>query len=188
MKVIYLAVIIPILFSCKSKNEVSTDEGKDTTTFYQVRQFVDSEINTLKLTPYLIYKLTVKGDSKDSVVIDTSQFIKLAYQFTENDINDPKIKKLYKETVFEDQSTKSYVLNYTTTDASIATKNIDVMLDNESQELKRIDMRKSYVRNDTAFDERLAWLPNRKFQIIQIATKGNIELTKQTYVVWNDKN
>src|SRR5688500_5100386 len=112
-------MIIAALFSCKGKpttgSETSKKQGNDTTKFFQVSQYIQNQINEVNKTPYFIYRLDVIGDKKDSVAINNEIFGALAKQFIQPDISDPSIKKHYAESIFFDETTKTFSISYTAT-------------------------------------------------------------------------
>jgi hypothetical protein len=193
MRTILLVFLALSLFSCKNnKDEKQGQQASistaDTLPYFDASAEVLKELAFIKSDPrFLFYKITEQQGKKDSVAIDTLQLTQLAAPFYEVQINRPDIKKQYKETLFPDPDTKSYVYDYKTSNPNLPVKSIVVLTDNEKQNFKRVDMLKSYRRNDTLFDERLAWTVGKKFQVIQIATIGNKELTKQTYVYWRER-
>lgn len=190
MKLIAALLSILILAGCSDANENETDEPvvADSVQYFQVKEFIDSEIEAVKTTPYFIYMISKNNHVQDSTPIDNNQFIQLAQTFRAIDLNNPKTKKKFRETVFEDQTTESYVLNYEATDASQPVQNIDVMLDSESQQVKRIDIRKLYTTHDTSYTEHLVWKTKESFQIIKIAAIDTMQRTSQIQVIWNSKN
>jgi len=111
----------------------------------------------------------------------------LASPFLELDLNNRKIRKYYKESIFEDGDTESIVLNYSTNNPALPVSSATVMLNNETQQFKRMDFLKAYTRGDTTFEERLAWVSNKNFQVIQIASTKKGEQTKQIYVNWKQR-
>jgi hypothetical protein len=189
-----LIFMLPLLFfSCKNNKQ---DENKqqssaaptDTLPYYDLPAEILREIDDIKEpSKYLIYRITEQQGKKDSVAIDTTRFIQLAAPFYELQLNKPEIKKQYRESVFSDTDTKSYVYDYKTSNPDLPVKSLTVMTDNHRQDFKRADLVRSYRRNDTLFEERLAWTAGKKFQVIQIATAGNKELTNQTYVYWRER-
>lgn len=193
MRAIPALAIVVLLYSC-SGNKEKQDKPvaapqKDTLPYYDVYGFILREISAIKRIPEVqIYKITEQQGRKDSTVIDTVQFTELAAPFYSTNLNDPLTKTQYKETVFADNDTKSYVLDYKATSDALPVRSISVMLDNQRQDFKRADMVRSYKQHDTLYEERLAWIVGKKFQIIQIATAGNTELTRQTYVYWRGRN
>jgi hypothetical protein len=193
MRITFLLFLFALIVSCKNNKDQNQAQPvppakTDTLPYYDISKEIRNEIlqvNDIK-KPF-IYKITEQKGKKDSVVIDKDQFNKLAAAFYEVQLNKPEIKSQYKESVFADNETKSYVLDYKATNSSLPFKSISVMLDNERQDFKRADLFRSYQRNDTLYEERLAWIVGKKFQVIQIATAGNNELTKQTYVYWRER-
>lgn len=192
MRLLIFCCCCCILFSCGNKKGEDkpvavNDSAKatDTLPYYDVAAAIQADINTVcAMKKPFIYRITEQNGRKDSVVIDTAAFRAMASQFTRLQLNDPAIKSRYRESVFADNDTRSYVLNYKTNDASLPVKSVSVMLDTVVQDFRRADLMQSYQRNDTLFEERLAWNVGKKFQVIRIVTAGGKELTTQTYVYW----
>jgi hypothetical protein len=193
MRIFLLLLFFVVAFGCRNKKDPQNQQAvappkTDTLPYYDVSQEIWNEIQQVNaLDKPLIYKISETNGKRDSTVIDNNQFNKLAAPFIELHLNDPEIKKQYRESVFADNETKSYVLDYKATNSSLPVKSVSVMLDNERQDFKRADFIKSYSRNDTLFEERLAWTVGKKFQVIQIVSAGKSELTKQTYVYWRER-
>jgi hypothetical protein len=190
MKLFTAVIAFFFLIRCSNNNNENNDSGAvaDTTQYFQVNHFINKEIEEVKRVPYFIYMLSKEGDVQDSTPIDNNKFIQLAKPFTEIDLNDKKVKKHYTETVFEDLTSASYVLNYKAQDPSLVIQNIDIMLHNETQQVKRIDLRKMYVNNDTSYTEHLVWKTKESFQIIKSAVIDTMQRTSQIQVIWNSKN
>lgn len=186
-------VLLLSLHSCKGKN---TNDSKpaassvDTTQFYQVPQFVEEQIAEVNKTPFYIYKKTITGVRTDSVAINNDEFTDIARQFTTPDINKASLKQHYTENIFFDETTKTYTLNYTTKDRTLEVQNIDVLLWDDAQTLKRIFIRKFFsYNNDSTAIEQLSWKPGEQFQIARMVQRQNEkESTRQTIVVWNSKD
>ncbi len=177
--------------SCKENEtpDVIPTVDNDSVTYFQLKQFINEEVQNVNQTPYYIYKrLIVDNKPIDSVTISKEDFNTLAAIFAEADINDPKVKRYYSESVFEDASTNSFVLTYKSIDPKKAVQTIDVMLDNETQKVKRIDIKKLFDRNDTSYTEHLVWKGGQSYEIIRTGSKNTYQSTQQTQVVWNNKN
>lgn len=189
--IILLALVgFVILSACKqSKTDsanAATDKG-DTTKFFQVAQFIQSEINEVNKTPYYLYKLDLVGNKKDSTVITPAEFNQLAKQFTNPDINDPALKKSYKENIFHDQTTKSFAISYTATDKELEIQNIEVLLEEDGSTVKRLFIRKFKNNTDSSVIEQLSWKPGHRFQINHLSQKPDkSEVSHQTIVVWKE--
>jgi hypothetical protein len=177
------------LYSCKdkptSKVETSNKGSNDSTQFFQVSQYIQSQINEVNKTPYFIYKLEVSGNNKDSLALDNNRFNELAKQFLQPDINDPSIKKYYTESVFFDETTKTFTISYTATNKELPVQNIEVLLLEDGKTVKRIFIRKFYNYTDSSAIEQLSWKPNASFQVMRLLqTSGKNETSRQTTVVW----
>lgn len=187
--------IIPALFyySCKQNNNLHTNTSQaqknDTTKFFQVSQYIKNEIEEVNRTPYYIYKVTVINGKKDSVAIDNAVFNKMSAQFLTPDINDDKLKKHYTENIFHDQTTKSFTMSYTTPDKQLEIQNIEVLLQEDGETVKRIFIRKFFNYPDSSAIEQLSWKPGQSFQINRLVQKNNNkENSYQTNIVWNGKS
>ncbi|MCY7422478.1 MAG: hypothetical protein LH478_12140 [Chitinophagaceae bacterium] len=177
------------LFCCKPKPGVPTQSSNtDTVQFYQIAQFVTTQVNDVKKTPYYIFKKTNINGYIDSVQIDNSQFETLAHQFEVPDISELPLKKEYVENAFFDETTKTYTLNYSTKNKELEVQNIDVLLNADGSTLKRIFIRKFFIYNaDSSAIEQLSWKPNEQFQISRVVQKpGQKETMYQSTIVWNE--
>ncbi|WP_018617219.1 hypothetical protein [Segetibacter koreensis] len=192
-KATFLFLLYPLLYcACKQNgsNTKTNDAGKnDTTHFFQVNQYIRSQIAEVNKTPYFIYKIHVSGGKKDSTAINTTVFNQISAQFLQPDINDKGLKKHYTENIFYDQTTKSYTLSYTADDKQLEIQNIDVLLQEDGQTVKRIFIRKFFNYADSSAIEQLSWKPSQSFQINRLVQKsGNKENTSETNVTWNEKS
>src|SRR4051812_38992147 len=110
MKTIILVFITLAIVesSCKRKpvSEGDKENQKDTLRYFQVSQYLQSQIKEVNATPFFIYKIDIFNSEKDSTPINTTVFNQISKQFLTPDINDEEIKKYYKENIFEDQTTK----------------------------------------------------------------------------------
>lgn len=177
--------------SCKrNPNKATGEAGKnDTTQFFQLTEYLQGQIKEINATPFFIYKVDIINDKKDSAAINTAQLNQLAQQFLTPDINDEKIKKYYTENIFEDQTTKGFTISYSTTNKELELQNVDILLNEDGQTVKRIFLRKFFNYGDSSAIEQLSWKPGESFQINRsVQRPGNNETSRQTLVVWNEKS
>jgi hypothetical protein len=192
MKMACIIAIVIALSStfCNSKqNGAKSNENKiDTTKFFQLTQFLQSQIKEVNATPFFIYKIDILHNKHDSTPINTAIFNQVAKQFLAPDINDEKIKHYYTESIFEDQTTKSFTISYSTTNKALELQNVDILLDEDGQTVKRVLLRKYYNYPDSSAIEQLSWKPGENFQVNRSVQKaGDQESSRQTIVVWNKK-
>lgn len=178
-----------MLFGCNNSTEKSNPIASgDSTKYFQLKDYIASQISDVNKTPYYIYKIIMQGDSRDSSPISNTEVFELSKNFTEPDLNDPIIKKFYTENVFFDETTKNYSVSYSTLNKELVLQNVDVLLQEDGKTVKRIFLRKLYNVADTSVIEQLNWKPNEGFQIIKVVQLPvHKETTLQTTVVWNEK-
>jgi hypothetical protein len=173
----------------KNHTNTSTATNNDTTTFFQVSQYIKGQIAEVNKTPYYIYKITITDGKKDSSAVNTAVFNRISARFLTPDINDSKLRKHYTENIFHDQTTKSFTMSYTAADKELEIQNIEVLLQEDGETVKRIFIRKFFNYADSSAIEQLSWKPGQSFQINRLVQKpGNKENSCQTDVVWNEKS
>jgi hypothetical protein len=192
MRIVVFFIVISIVYSCKenaTNNEtrptVKSNKEADSTSYFQVAAFIQKQIDEVNRTPYFIYKLTVVDAKKDSTAIDNARFNEIAKQFLQPDINDPSLKKYYTESIFFDETTKSFTLSYTTSNKELEVQNVDVLLEEDGKTVKRILIRKFKSLGDGSAIEQLSWKPNERLQVISRLSSPGTESSTQTVVVWN---
>jgi len=188
---IFLYILPGLLyFACKRSAIKGTDEAdkNDTVKFFQVNEYLRGQIKQVNATPFFIYKIDILNNNKDSTPINTAIFNDFANEFLEPDINDQKIKHYYKENIFEDQTTKSFTISYSATNKELQLQNVEILLNEDGQTVKRVFLRRFYNYPDSSAIEQLTWKPGESFQINRSVEKpDNMGTSKQTLVVWNKK-
>ena len=164
---VVITLFASICVSCKNSqnSEIGKPNENDTTKFFQVSQFLQSQIKEVNATPFFIYKIDILNNRKDSIPINTAIFNEVSKQFLTPDINDEKIKKYYTESIFEDQTTNGFTISYSTLNKELELQNVDILLDQDGQAVKRIFIRKFYNYTDSSAIEQLSWKPDESFQI-----------------------
>jgi hypothetical protein len=186
-----LFILSLLVFSCKPKStKLVAASTTDTTSFFSIGNFFKNEVKDVELTPYLMYQITTKADgTKDSSTIDRTAFATLSKQFIACDISDGIQKQDYKEVVFEDNSTKSITINYSTTNTNLPIQSIDVLCNEETNNVRRIFIRQTLDNKDSSTTVLYSWKANKSFTITKSVVKQNgAKYTVQQYVNWNDKN
>lgn len=194
MKKLRILFLIPFLFyySCRqNQNQRIAKQAvkNDTTRFFQISKFIQNQIAEVNTTPYFIYKLTVFNGKKDSTAINTAVFNRISAQFLKPDINDTTLQKHYMENIFHDLTTKSFTISYTTLDKQLEIQNVEVLLQEDGETVKRIFIRKFFNYTDSSAIEQLSWKPGQRFQINRLVQKqNNKESSYQTDIIWNENS
>lgn len=187
---VFFLVLIVTITACHSpiQKDAKADTLADTAKFYPLRIFFKEQIEYVDLRNFLIYRITEKDGKKDSATITKEQFALLAATFFTKDISDPQVKVLYKESAFHDLSTGSITLNYKPSDNKAIVQNIDILLDEQTNLVKRVFIRAQFQKGDTMFTEQYNWKANKSFQINRsITSRNGYASTELNYINWNDK-
>ena len=195
MKIAVLLICSSILIgcqSCKQKPAAVADKAmndKDTITFFPVTDFIRQQLSHIDSTPYFLYRIRLTEGKKDSTTIDKKIFDSLAATLTRYNISDTAVKKKYTETIFNDQSTDSFTMSYRTTDGSLPLQSVDVLLNRDNQQVKRIFWIIIYNKQGNTVTEKAGWKTNHSFYINRtIQRPDGKETSEQNMVVWNDKD
>ncbi len=181
MRIILFLLITVLITSCGND-----EPKKDNVIFFQSKQFFQQQLDDIKKTPYFIYKIETIDSVRDSMALSVDQLEKYVKAFTEADINDPSIKKNYEESVFLDETTKTYSLSYTTSNKDLPVQNMNVLLREDGETVKNIFIRKYMTSGDSSIIEQLSWKPGESFESNRLIQSANKERMHKVQVVWND--
>lgn len=187
LKSISLSIFLfSLIMSCSEPVEPQTQlqASPDSVQFYATTKFFKDQVNYVSLLKKSIKLYHTINSKTDSVLIDSVQFSALANEFIAKDISSPDIKKNYKETVFQDASTSSYNLNYKAVNPEVIVQNMDILLDEESNQVKRIFIRSRFMKGDTTILEQHNWHAFKGFQISRSKTTKGFQSTEITEVQW----
>lgn len=158
----------------------------DTTGFFALPVFFKDQLAYAQSVHAPMYRITIKDGKRDSAALSQEAFQQLAGIFLSKDISAPDIKALYRESVFHDLGTKSYTLSYTTVHNNAIIRGIDILLDEESNNVKRIFIRSQYNKGDTSITEQCNWKAYKSFQVNRYYHAGRYSSTELNYVNWNN--
>ncbi|MBN8719099.1 hypothetical protein SAMN05444410_107152 [Hydrobacter penzbergensis] len=158
----------------------------DTTGFFALPVFFKDQLAYAQSLHTPIYRVTIKDGKKDSASLNQEAFKQLAGIFLSKDISAPNIKVLYRESVFRDLGTKSYTLSYTTAHDNAIIREINILLDEESNNVKRVFIRSQYNKGDTSITEQCNWKAYKSFQVNRYLHAGHYSSTELNYVNWNN--
>ena len=194
MKLLSTLLLLYILIgsSCKNNKPVepaAIKKVEDTAKFYPLKDFLNEQIRYVDLRDFPIYKVTIRNKKKDSIALSKDQFIQQAAVFLNRELSFSKSKANYHESVFNDLSTGSITFNYQSTDANTEVQNIDILMDEQSQVVKRVFIRSAYSKGDTTIMEQCNWKADKSFQVNKtFSTKNGYTSTERKYINWNDKS
>ncbi len=192
MKKFVIYVLLTFIIAC---NQPSTsglnkiNQPKDSSFFYPVVSYIRQQINLVHSTSYFISVIKTSNGKRDSIKLNVHQFDSLAQPFLDCDITNLPLKKNYQASVFKDESTKSYTLNYTAIDRSLPIQSIDILLNEDNQEVKNIFINTFENADDSSVTQKMGWQPYHNFYINRIIQYKNTQQSiEQIVVIWNSNN
>lgn len=185
----YLFILLIFFTSCKNKKSTKIEKQvADTTRFFALSGFFKEQIVDVDLRAYNIYLIKELNGKRDSIGIDKEIFKTYAANFLSKDISTPEMHDKYSETVFHDLSTNSYTLNYRPKSVDEAIQNIDILLDENTNIVKRVFIRTETMKKDTSIIEQCNWKADKSFQINRVSkTPSGYVSNEFNYVNWNDR-
>ncbi|MFN5225546.1 MAG: hypothetical protein ACK5B4_07785 [Bacteroidota bacterium] len=155
------------LMACKNPTEKQKPiTVGDTAHYYPVNTYIQDQINendlrnlprTIRITRNQVK--TEQSLTRDSFLLLSKSFQNAIDWFTAN-------KYQYNETLMHDLSTQSYTLSYRPISRSNEELDyLDILLSEKSQQVKRIDIRRTYTQSNQLTNEHLSWRTNKGFLI-----------------------
>lgn len=188
-KCIYLFALLFAIASCQNKKIVKTEKANpDSTKFYALNIFFKEQIVDVDLRAYTIYLIKELNGKRDSIGIDKDLFKSYASVFLNKDVSTPEMHDKFTETIFHDLSTNSYTLNYRAKSVDEPIQNIDILLDENTNIVKRVFIRTETTKKDTSIIEQCNWKAGKSFQINRVSkTPSGYVSNEFNYINWNDR-
>jgi hypothetical protein len=187
---IFLFTLMIFFSACNNENTTSKEQplpSNDSSVFYPVQEYISNQLATVDTIKNIYYSYLEDNIKKDSAIIDSAKLYELANPFLNHDINDIKIKKYYRETIFHDLSTASNTFTYTSVNGNLPLQTLDVLLDTTTNLVKRVDISKSFTKGDTLINEKMWWKAKEGFSINRILQAPNKkETVQQINVSWGN--
>jgi hypothetical protein len=167
----WICPIIPLLLVFTACNNTAKNkEGKtvigDTAHYYPLSTYLQEQIseNDLRNLPRTLrYR---NNDQTSQQLLNRDSFLLLTNLFTDACDYFSKHKYLFSETVMHDLSTQSYTLSYRPFQTEKAELTyVDILLSENSQLVKRIDIRRSRQKMNEIINEHLSWRTDKGFLI-----------------------
>jgi len=189
IQLICFSLLIITILSC---GETKTPETKlqaspDSTQFFATGRFFEEQVKQVLLLKKPVHVYHDVNGQQDSALLDSLQLMQLVQSFIAKDISNATDKKHYRETVFQDAGTKSYTLNYTAVTRDVPVQGIDILLDEQTNQVKRIFIRSFIQKGDTSIQEQYNWRAFKGFQINRsFSTPGAYNRQERTDVTWGN--
>jgi hypothetical protein len=180
-----------LVFSgCQQKGSNQSNElPGDTARYYPAKFYLEEQIreNDIRNLPRTIrYSLNGKKSenelNRDSFLLFSRSFLDLLENFSQN-------KYRFNETVMHDLSTQSYTLSYRPLQANTTEIDyLDVLLNEKTQLVKRMDIRRSRQAEGKMINEHFSWRTDKGFLITRVTELKDSNRTEVIDVSWEPNN
>jgi hypothetical protein len=174
--------------TAKDAAGITTDSAADNKIFFPVADFIGGQIRQIDSLQLPLTESITRNNKTALGGITDQDFKTLAAGFQHPDINDPALKKYYRETSFADQSIPSVTFTYATDNPGLELQKIDVIVKPDpvqNDKVNTIYLEKFFMIKDTSVSQKLYWKAGKNFQIITEKKTGNtvlpVELVKVTW-------
>lgn len=186
-KILSLLFCICFIVSCNStNNQPPLETIKDTTNFYPLNVMLDNQLADLQRSPFYIYKkTTINNKMVDSIAFPLDSLYKVIQQFKQYNIDTVGKKEYYTESSFQDLSTNSISLIYTTTNSNMEVINQTILLNQDNNNLKNALVR--VIQKGTNYQIQYNFKPNKSLRISTIKQQnGSEDVVENVFINWND--
>ncbi|MFY8127696.1 MAG: hypothetical protein ACOVMM_04915 [Chitinophagaceae bacterium] len=186
-KILSLLFCISFIVSCNStNNQPPLETVKDTTNFYPLNVMLDNQLADLQRSPFYIYKkTTINNKMVDSIAFPLDSLYKVIQQFKQYNIDTVGKKEYYTESSFQDLSTNSISLVYTTTNSNMEVINQTILLNQDNNNLKNALVR--VIQKGTNYQIQYNFKPNKSLRISTIKQQnGSEDVVENVFINWND--
>jgi len=176
------------LVSCNNKKQPKAAPATDSTAYFDINNYIRQQVIAVDTTPYYVYRVLVINGKKDSVTINRAAFDSLTQQFILPELEESALKKHFTESVYQDQSTSSITLTYTSKDSSISVQNAMVLLDTVLQNVKWIFINTLQNRGDSTLIQKIGWKGDESCYLNRSVSYADGRKNEtQLNIVWNKK-
>ncbi len=187
-----LAIVFLFGVACNNNqstvaNQASSLQGMpDSSEVYSIIPVVKQEIDYISVLNKKLICFTTSNGKRDSITINTTTLQQLADLFIDKDIT--RLKRYYAERIFSDQSTGSVTINYTAINDSVPVRSIDILLDENTRQVKQFFIKNFEQQQDTSIQEQYSWFIHRGLQINRSVSAGNgYQLEERKEVKWGNQ-
>jgi hypothetical protein len=190
------ATVLMLACACHSsqpETRITPAVNNDTVkkNYLPVSDYLLAEIANVDSFPLRIMRYHIVNGKKDSTIITTADFDRIAREFLLADLDSSRFEKKFEENSFIDRSTELVSFTYSTKDTANGLKRVDILLSpgTSTNRLNSIYMESINVDRDSSVISKMFWKAGRNLSILHIRNlKNEPETTEQTIVVWDPRD
>jgi hypothetical protein len=183
-KLLNIAIISSVLlfYSCNNQPE------KEKATFIDVAGYLKGQLAFLDTVPLALLKTSlIDTVYTDSMFIQKEKLRAIVNNFLLPQLDKGTFEKSFEETTFMDASINTITLTYNAIDKTLPVQRIDVYVNPETEQIKRIYLVRQQQLKDTTLSQQLLWNHNSSCTIISNRQTSKGEETNTTEkITWNE--
>jgi hypothetical protein len=183
MSLLLLTALCAYSVSCgDSAEQASVQENKD---FYPVSAHIHSELALIDSLPVAVFLYRDEEGRKDTSIVDKQVFRAFAEAIPQPDITREPLKKSYTESVYMDATLNLVTMSYTPKTESGEIRKIDVYINPDTENVKRIYVEKRLSGGDSTIVRKIVWTSGQQLQVTSLVTReGQQEKVIQEKYSW----
>ncbi|HVZ26869.1 MAG TPA: hypothetical protein VG842_12475 [Sediminibacterium sp.] len=137
----------------------------DSARFYPLKAYFQEQARHIAAGKPRAYLIRTKDGHKDSLPL-SREALQAFFQILVDRAIPDTAQSRYRESVFEDLGTASITINYSPLgNSQSSVQQEDILLDQSTQQVKRVFIRSVYAVNDTLVREQCSWKAGTAFEI-----------------------
>lgn len=169
------------LTSCTNK------EAKEKANFMDVAGYLKGQLAYLDTVPLALLKTTLRDTIyTDSVFIQKNQLLSLVTPYLSSQLEKGSFENSFEETSFADATINTITLTYNALDKNLPIQRIDVYVNPETEQIKRIYLVRQEQKKDTSVSQQLIWRHNAGCTLITTSQTKQQELIRNEKISWNE--
>jgi hypothetical protein len=183
-KLLSTVFILSILFiySCSNK------PAKEKANFIDVASYLKGQLAYLDTVPFAILKTSLKDTVyTDSVFITKEQLRSVVDAYLLPQLEKEAFENSFEESSFMDAGINTITLTYNALDKSLPLQRVDVYVNPETQQIKRLYLVRQQQIKDTSVSQQLLWNHNSSCTVITTLQTGREQEKITTEkITWNE--
>lgn len=176
-----------ILLSVIAVSSCKNNPAKEKANFMDVAGYLKGQLAYLDTVPLALLKTTLKDTVyTDSVFIQKEQLRSSVASYFQPQLEKENFENSFDETSFLDASINTITLTYQAIDKNLPIQRIDVYVNPETEQIKRIYLVRQEQKKDTSVSQQLLWRHNTGCTFITTYQTKQQEIITNEKISWNE--
>ncbi|HEX4956724.1 MAG TPA: hypothetical protein VFV46_00995 [Lacibacter sp.] len=177
----FVLIYLFTIGSCSDK------PSKEKAGFMDVAGYLKGQLAYLDTVPLALLKTTLQDTVyTDSVFIQKAQLRTAITPYLQSQLDKEQFESSFEETSFLDASINTVTLTYNAINNNLPIQRIDVYVDPETEQIKRVYLVRQELKKDTSVSQQLLWRHNSGCTFITTYQTKQQEFTTNEKISWNE--